>query len=113
MPNLEINKSKILVIPITSNISFPTTIINKGGQTFYNNKSINLIKNSSIVLTILPSLTWQEKLNIFAETLKPIGELWQIFIPIAGAIITAVFYFNRKKGDRKKKDKDNRKIDEF
>lgn len=109
IPNQDIDKSKLLVIPIMTNISFPTTIINKGGQTFYNNKSISLIKNSSIVLTILPPLTLPEKLSNFADTLKPIGELWQIFVPVGGAIITVIFYFNR----RKKKDKHNKKIDDF
>lgn len=107
IPNQDVDKSKLLVVPISANISFPTTIINKGGETFYNNKSISLTKNSSIVLTILPPLTLQEKLSNFADTLKPIGELWQIFAAIGGAIITAIFYFYR----RNKKDKDNRKID--
>lgn len=114
IPHQDIGKSKLLVIPIIANISFPTTIINKGGETFYNNKSISLIKNSSIVLTILPPLTLQEKLSNFADALKPIGELWQIFVPIGGAIITAIFYFNRRKGDSNKANKEgNRRIDEY
>jgi hypothetical protein len=77
IPNSEVNKSKHLVIPIEANISFPTTIINKNGETFYNNKSISLL-----VLTVLPSFTLGEKLGQFAAMLKPIGKLWYIFTPI-------------------------------
>jgi hypothetical protein len=77
IPNSEVNKSKHLVIPIEANISFPTTIINKNGETFYNNKSISLL-----VLTVLPSFTLGEKLGQFAAMLKPIDKLWYIFTPI-------------------------------
>ena len=112
IPNVQLDKSKLLIIPIDANVSFPTTIINKGGETFYNNKSINLLKHSNIVLTILPPLTWSEKLERFTETLKPIGELWQIFAAIGTAIITIVFYFYRKKSNKDNKNKDNKKIDE-
>jgi hypothetical protein len=111
-PNSQLNKSKLLIIPIMANISFPTTIMNKGNQTFNNNKSMSLLKNSSIVLTMLPPLTLPEKLGKYAETLKPISDLWQIFIPIITAIITVMFYLYRKR-DKKNKDKVNGKIDEF
>jgi hypothetical protein len=82
IPNSEVNKSKHLVIPIEANISFPTTIINKNGETFYNNKSISLLKHTNVVLTVLPSFTLGEKLGQFAAMLKPIGKLWYIFTPI-------------------------------
>jgi hypothetical protein len=113
IPNSEVHKSKHLIIPIDANISFPTTIINKNGETFYNNKSISLLKHSNVVLTVLPSFTWTERLAQFAETLKPIGELWYIFAPIGTAIITLAFYFHRKRTNENKGNTGNRKINEF
>ena len=45
IPSTVLNKSKHLVIPIAANITFPTTIINKDGETFNNNKSISLLEH--------------------------------------------------------------------
>ena len=80
VPSSELTKSKHLVIPIEANITFPTDIINRDGETFSNNKSISLLEHSNVVLTILPTLTLPERLDAFAKTLKPIGDLWQIFV---------------------------------
>ena len=97
IPNMEINKSKYLTTPIEANISFPSDIINKGGETFYNNKSISLLEHSNVVLTILPSLTPTERLGEIANTLKPVGDLWQIIFPIVTALIAMTVYFYKKR----------------
>lgn len=102
IPNSEVNKSKHLIIPIDANISFPTALVKKGGETFYNNKSISLLRHSNLVLTILPSFTTAEKLEQYAQTLKPIGDLWIILAPIGTAIITLAFYFYKKRNKENK-----------
>jgi hypothetical protein len=80
----------------------------------HNNKSIRLLRHSNLVLTVLPTLTMTEKLEQYAHTLKPIGDLWYIFAPIATAVITLGFYLYRKRNmEIKGRDKDNRKINEF
>jgi hypothetical protein len=97
IPSLELNQSKHLIIPIVANISFPTALINRDGQTFYNNKSISLLELSNVVLTILPSLTLTERIDEFAKMLRPIGELWQIFAAIGTAAVTATVYLYKKR----------------
>ena len=114
IPSSDVNKSKHLIIPIDANVSFPAALVNKGGETFYNNKSISLLRHSNLVLTVLPSLTTTEKLDQYAQSLKPIGDLWYIFAPIATAIITLGFYlYRRRNKDNRDRDKENRKINEF
>ncbi len=97
IPNSDVNKSKHLIIPIDANISFPTAIVNKNGETFYNNKSISVLRHSNLVLTVLPSFTTTEKLEQYAHTLKSIGDLWIILTPIGTAIITLAVYLYRKR----------------
>jgi hypothetical protein len=109
IPNSHVNKSKHLIIPIDANISFPTAIVKKNGETFYNNKSINLLRHSNLVLTVLPSFTTTEKLEQYAQTLKPIGDLWIILAPIGTAIITlAVYLYRKRTKEIKRQDKKER-----
>ena len=92
-----LRKSEDLLIPITANISFPTTIASKNGGTFYNNKTESLLEHSNIVLTVLPSLTPLEQIGEIAKTLTPVGELWYILAPIITASGGAAFYLYRKR----------------
>ena len=91
-----------MIIPIVANISFPTALINRDGQTFYNNKSISLLEHSNVVLTILPSLTLTERIDEFAKTLRPIGELWQIFAAIGTVVVSITVYLYKKRRDNQK-----------
>jgi len=97
IPNSDVDKSKHLIIPINASISFPTDIIKKNGENFYNNKSISLLKHSNLVLTVLPSLNSTERLSQFVKMVKPVSDLWIILAPIGTAIITLVFYLYRKR----------------
>jgi hypothetical protein len=103
IPSLEIDQSKHLIIPIVANISFPTALINRDGQTFYNNKSISLLEHSNVLLTILPSLTLTERIDEFAKTIRPIGELWQIFAAIGTVVISATLYIHKKRKNNQEK----------
>jgi hypothetical protein len=112
-PDIQINKSNLIFIPITSKIFLPTTIINKTGETFYNNDSNTIQKQSVFVLTILPPLILLEKIEKLSDAIKPIGDLWQIFVAIGTVIITIIVYFDRKKSSRGTKGKGKWKIDEY
>ena len=87
------------------NITFPTTIINKDGETFNNNKSISLLEHSNVVLTILPPLTLPERLEEYAKVLRPIGDLWQIFAAIGTVVVSATIYLYKKRTSNNLKDK--------
>src|SRR5215212_3336876 len=71
--------------PITANISFPTSIKNRGGETFNNNKSVSIVESSNLTLTVLPPYTTPELLTNFTETwillLVEYGHLSQVLEP--------------------------------
>ncbi len=45
------------IIPLTTNISFPSTIINRGGELFSNSKTQSIDTNSKLTPTVLPPYT--------------------------------------------------------
>ena len=55
--------------PIIANISFPTSITNRGGETFSNNRSVSIIESSNLSLTILDPYNDAEKLTNFTSTI--------------------------------------------
>ena len=101
--NLDSKFTKYYRIPIIGKISFPPELINNTGGIYANNNTENIIERSEIILTLLPSLTPLQQLQEFAETLKPIGELWYIFAPIGTAIITFVLYLYKKRNENNNK----------
>ena len=70
VPSSELTKSKHLVIPIEANITFPTDIINRDGETFSNNKSISLLEHSNIVLNNLTHLNTARKIRCICKNSK-------------------------------------------
>ena len=103
-----LRRSEDLLIPITANISFPTVITSKNGETFNNNKTESLLEHSNIVVTVLPPFTPLEQIGEFAKTLKPVGDLWYILAPIITASGGAAFYLYRKWHSGKDNAKENR-----
>jgi hypothetical protein len=95
---------KRLIFPIIANISFAPTITNKGGDTFYNNKTTFLSETADLTVNIERSLTDFEKIEKYINNLKPIGEAWQVLTPIGAGILSLIYFINRK---RKKNEKDN------
>ena len=70
IPNSDVNKSKHLIIPIDANISFPTALIKKNGETFYNNKSISLLRHSNLVLTSIAISYYNRKVRTICTNAK-------------------------------------------
>lgn len=108
--DIESKNSNYYYIPISAKIFFPTKIPIRND--IIDNKAIESIEEySAIGLTILPSLTPLEKLEELLKTVRPIGELWQIFAAIGGVFITTVFYFYRKnKSNNKEKDEEQNDV---
>jgi len=103
------------ILPIKANISFPTTITNRGGDTFSNNKSVNLNESSSFTLTLQPGYTDSQKLANFVHSwIDPISGLWTFLAGIGTAISPLIIYLykNRhKKGEEQDNAKANAKAD--
>jgi hypothetical protein len=96
--NTTVGRPTPVILPIKANISFPTTITNRGGDTFSNNKSITLPESSNFTLTILPHYTSNEQLNSFVNSwITPVSGLWT-FLAGVGAVVAPLFvHFYRKK----------------
>ena len=77
-------KAATYTFPIIANISFPTSITNRGGETFNNTKSISLLQTSNLTLTVLPSYTPEEYLNNFVNAwITPITGMWTFLAGVA------------------------------
>lgn len=107
-------KPRPYTLPISVNISVPTEAKPRRsvttGEIVLNPVSANISERSNFTATVLPSLTWIEKVEEILKTVRPFGELWQIFAAIGGASITAVFYFKKVRGS-KNESRWNREID--
>ena len=99
---LDSAKPKPYTFPIVANISFPTSITNRGGETFSNNRSVNVIESSNLTLTVLPPYTDAEKLSNFTTTwITPVQGIWTFLAGVGAVIAPVIITLYRK---RKKKD---------
>jgi hypothetical protein len=89
--------AKLYTFPITTNISFPTSIMNRGGEIFNNSRSVNVMESANLTLTVLPPYTFDEQMNNFVTAwIAPISGVWS-FIAGVGAVVVPLFlYFYRK-----------------
>jgi hypothetical protein len=95
-----------LTIPIAANISFPTTITNRGGESFSNLKNQSMSTVSNLTLTVLPPYDTGERLNNFVSTwITPISGMWSFLAGVA-AVLTPVIIklYNKKRKNEDKKD---------
>jgi hypothetical protein len=84
--------------PIIANISFPTSITNRGGETFSNNKSISIMESSNLTLTVLPPYTAPEILSNFAEdVITPISGIWSFIVGVGTVVVPLLLYLYRKR----------------
>jgi hypothetical protein len=94
-------------IPITTNISFPSTITNRGGESFSNSKAQSIYADSKLTLTVLPPYTFEQQLNnVVTSWITPISCMWSFLAGVA-AVLTPVIiklYNNKKKKDNESKD---------
>ena len=101
-------KAATYTFPIIANISFPTSITNRGGETFNNTKSVSLLQTSNLTLTVLPSYTTEEHLNNFVNAwITPITGMWTFLAGVA-AVLTPVIIriYNKKQKRRKNEEKE-------
>jgi len=90
-------------LPISANISFPTTIKNRFGEAFNISKSESLLQLSNLTLTVLPPYTLQEQLSNFVNLwITPISGLWTFLAGVA-AVITPLVIRRRQKSTAKRK----------
>jgi hypothetical protein len=89
--------------PIIANISFPTAITNRGGETFNNNKSVSIIESSNLTLTVLPPYTSPEVLSNFTEAwITPISGIWTFIAGVGTVVAPMLLYLYRKRKKNKK-----------
>jgi hypothetical protein len=91
-----------LTIPVSANISFPTTITNRGGESFSNSKSQSTTATSNLTLTILPPYTAKESLGNFVnEWITPINGLWTFLAGVAAVLTPVIIKLYKKKEKNK------------
>ena len=88
--------------PITANISFPTSITNRGGETFNNNKSVSIIESSNLTLTVLPPYTTPELLTNFTSAwITPITGIWTFIAGVGAVVAPMLLYLYRKRKEKR------------
>ena len=84
--------------PITARISFPNTIINRGGEAFSNQKSVSLDQTSNMTLTVLPNYSPQEYLsNVVSTWISPITGIWTFLAGVGAVIAPLIIRLYQKK----------------
>ena len=80
----QFEENKVLPIKILANISFPQTVTNRGGDTYYSNQTINIPAFSELILTISKPLTLNEHVDNIIQSIQPwIGAI----LTVGGAFI--------------------------
>jgi hypothetical protein len=93
-------------LPIVANVSFPTTITNRGGESFSNFKSVSVLPSSSITLTVLPPYTVDQDLHNFVNSwITPISGMWTFLAGVAAVIGPLII---RRRQKKQKEETDNR-----
>ncbi len=96
--NTPVSTPTAVILPIKANISFPTAITNRGGDTFTNNRSIILPESSNFTLTIMPHYNWNEQLNSFVNsTITPVSGLWTFVAGVGAVVVPVIIQLYRKK----------------
>jgi hypothetical protein len=89
-------------IPMIANISFPTSITNRGGETFNNNKSVSIIESSNLTLTVLPPYTTPELLTNFTSSwITPISGIWTFIAGVGTVVAPMLLYLYRKRKEKR------------
>jgi hypothetical protein len=98
---LEGAEAKPYTFPVTANISFPTSITNRGGETFSNNRSVSIMESSNLTLTVLPPYTTQEQLSNFTNAwITPVSGIWTFLAGVGvvvGPLILALYRRKRRR----------------
>jgi archaellum component FlaF (FlaF/FlaG flagellin family) len=105
-------ESKPYTLPLYATISFPPIVGIKGqDKTFNNTSSERVEENSYLTLTVLPSLTQEEHLEIFYKSwISPISGIWTFIAGVAAVITPLIISIYKKRQDNKNKNK-NKKSD--
>jgi hypothetical protein len=90
-------KTKEIPIKIRANISFPPSLTNRGGETYYNNKTISILEYSDLTLTILPPLPLSETIkNWLNDYFNPLTGAWTTITTIGTGILGWKIWKGRK-----------------
>ena len=101
---------KPYTLPLYATISFPPTVGIKGqDKTFNNTSSEKVEENSYLTLTVLPSLTPEERLeNFYKSWLSPISAIWTFLAGVAAVIAPLIITLYKKRQDNKNKNKNKK-----
>ena len=96
--------------PIVANISFPTSITNRGGEIFNNSRSVNVMESTNLTLTVLPPYTFNEQMNNFvAAWITPISGVWSFVAGVGAVVVPLILYFYRRKQKQQQEPDRNQK----
>ena len=89
--------------PVLANISFPTSIINRGGEIFNNSRSVNVMESANLTITVLPPYTFEEQMNNFVEMwITPISGVWSFVAGVGAVVAPLLLFFYRRKQKQQK-----------
>jgi hypothetical protein len=95
---LDSAKAESYSFPITANVSFPSTITNRGGEAFSNLKSVSVLPSSNMTLTVLPAYTTEESLHNFVNSwITPVSGMWTFLAGVAAVIGPLIIRRRQKK----------------
>jgi hypothetical protein len=88
------------VLPIMADISFPTTITNRGGESFTNSKSETQKVTSNLTLVVLPAYTTEERFGSFVNSwITPVTGVWTFLAGVAAVLTPLIIrVYNKRKG---------------
>jgi hypothetical protein len=94
------------VLPIVANISFPTTIKNRGGESFTNSKSEIQQVRSNETVVVLPAYTIEQRFDSFVKSwITPITGVWTFLAGVAAVLTPLIIkLYNKRRGKRTNKD---------
>jgi hypothetical protein len=93
----QLKERKEIPIKIRANISFPPSLTNRGGETYYNNKTISILEYSDLTLTILPPLPLSEIIkNWLNDYFNPLTGAWTTITTIGTGILGWRIWKGRK-----------------
>ena len=103
LSNATVNRTNI--IPLITNISFPSVIVNSGGDIFNNSKTVSINETSGLTIRILPPYNIEDQITyITNKWITPLSGIWT-FVAAVGAVviplIVKIYHTKRKNRIRK------------
>jgi hypothetical protein len=107
LPNATVGRTDI--VPIITNISFPSVIVNRGGDIFNNSKTVTINETPVLNIRILPPYSVENHLAYITNTwITPLSGIWTLLAAVGAVIIPLIvkIYYKKRKSNPVKEQPD-------